>query len=285
MNGSKGMLPPMHTVETLAEQLTALGLGAGDHVLMRASLRRLGMVEGGRAGALIGAALRVVGPAGTVAALAFRPMVPFPRRMKTADTGPYSSGGIANALAGWPGAALSAHPSCAWAAVGGGAAALVAGHDARSACFHPVGALLTLGGKLVNVGNVADSPGFSTVHHVQSELGLSRRNLLAGHIGLRTPSGAFASHDFPGCSKGFVKFYGAYVSAGVLRAGPVGDAYAIAAAASDLVAVERPIIAADPRFPLCDDPGCMHCRGLVTYNKRDWPAFWARWAWRKVRRR
>lgn len=282
------MLPPMaeaYDIGDLARQLAAVGLERGDHVLMRASLSRLGRVEGNRAQTLIQAVLEVIGPTGTLAALAFRPMQPFPSRRQpvTADT-PYSSGGLANALAAWPGALLSGHPCCAWACIGAGARQLIEGHDARSACFHPVAALLDMDGKLINLGNVQDSPGFSTVHHVQSRLGLSSRNLLAGHMGMRTPSGVFVSADFPGCSNGFSKLYGAYVSAEVLRAGRVGDAYAILAGARDLVAVEQPLVAADPRLPLCDDPGCMHCRGLLTYNKRHWPAFWATWAWRRLRR-
>ncbi|WP_161539646.1 AAC(3) family N-acetyltransferase [Paramagnetospirillum kuznetsovii] len=271
-------------IDDLARGLTGLGLSVGGHVLMRASLTRVGAVDGNRAQAVIQATLDVIGETGTLAALAFRPMVPFPSRRPPTPPGPFSSGGLANALAAWPGAMLSEHPCCAWVAVGAGASRIIAGHDSQAACFHPVATLLDMDGTLVNLGNVLDSPGFSTVHHVQHELGLSSRNLLAGHIGLRTEAGIFISRDFPGCSMGFAKLYGAYVTAGILRAGQVGDAYAVAAKASDLVAVERPLIAAAPRLPLCDNPNCMHCRGLVTYNKRDWPAFWTKWVWRRLRR-
>jgi len=272
----------------IADGLRALGLKAGDHVLARASLRRLGGPRATRAEALIAAILDVVGPEGTLAALAFHPMVPFPgwRKLAPVDaTTRPSSGWLAAALAARPDARRSAHPACGWAAVGAGAERLVAGHDAEAACFHPIAALLDMDGVLINVGNVADSPGFSTVHHVQAQLGLSTRNLLAGRMGLRTPDGIFVCRDFPGCSKGFGKFYGAYVAAGILRAGMVGDAYSILARARDLVAVERPLIEADPRYPLCDHPLCQHCRGLVTYNKRDWPGYWLRRVFRRGRRK
>jgi aminoglycoside N3'-acetyltransferase len=273
------------TVATLADGLARLGLTAGDTVLVRASLRRLGDVAGHRATALIKATLAVVGSRGTLAALAFNPLTPFPAWRNSPVIGPDTppgSGGLAAAMVRWPGAVRSQHPTCSWVAIGANAGALTAGHDASSASFHPVGALLEADGVLVNVGNVIDSPGFSTVHWVQSRRGLSTRNLLAGRIGARFPGGVFHSHDFPGCSQGFDKFYGAYVQAGALRAGMVGDAYAILGRARELVAVEDRLVSANPRFPLCDAPDCMHCRGLVTYNKRDWPAFWSRWAWRKL---
>lgn len=270
----------------LERHLAALGLTAGDHVLMRASLRRLGAVAGNRADMLIDATLRVIGPTGTLAVLAFHPVVPFPGLRRglapIASDGPPSSGGLAIAVAARPQARRSTHPACGWAAIGTGAQALLDGHDGDAVCFHPIAALAEMGGKLVNVGNVTDSPGFSTIHYLQDQLGLSRRNLLAGRVGLRTASGLYHLQDFPGCSQGFGRLYGAYVEAGILRAGPVGDAYAIAALARDLMAVERPLLQADPTATLCRNSRCMHCRGLVTYNKGDWPRFWASWAWRKL---
>lgn len=262
-----------------------LGLDKGDVVLARVSLRKLGNVEGNRAEVFIRALLEVVGPEGTIAALAFTRFFRSPGKYKDyifdLTTPPYT-GGFAAALVNWPGALRSPHPTNSWVAFGKSANVLLAGHDETASCFFPIKRLMDLGGKLILVGCVADSPGFSTVHYAQEQQGLSGRNIHAGRQGVYFRKNSevrlFKRKDIPGCSKGFHNFYGYYVSEGILNVAYVGDAYSIAASARDIYKIEYNLLKQNPKIALCDDPYCFHCRGSLLYNLSDFILFYLRLA-------
>jgi aminoglycoside 3-N-acetyltransferase len=140
---------------SLTQELRALGLGDGMTVLMNASLRSLGHIEGGAA-TVVQAIQEVLGPAGTLVtpatteensdtsraylariagmspqqALAFRAAMP---AFDPATT-PASCGRIAEEIRTTPGAVRSAHPQSSFAAIGAGARDLMAGHALE--CHH-----------------------------------------------------------------------------------------------------------------------------------------------------
>jgi aminoglycoside 3-N-acetyltransferase len=142
-------LPP--TRASLAADLTALGLRAGDTVLVHSSLRAVGWVPGGRV-AVTQALLDVLGPAGTLVVPAqtmensdpkhwSRPPVPeawwpaIREHMPAFDPAVWPSRGIgalAEAVRTWPGAVRSNHPHTSFAAVGARAASLMARHELDS---------------------------------------------------------------------------------------------------------------------------------------------------------
>src|SRR5687767_10614169 len=62
-------LPPMDQAG-IARDMRALGLGAGDTVLVHSAMSRIGNVQGG-AGAVVNAFLDVLGPQGTLAVPTF----------------------------------------------------------------------------------------------------------------------------------------------------------------------------------------------------------------------
>ncbi len=135
--------------------LTALGVRPADVLLVHASMRSLGRVEGSEGGAraVLGALRRAVGPEGTVVVPAFTP--------ENSDTSPHyrarvrgldavsvdavraamepydpavtpapSMGALAETVRTAAGAGRSAHPQTSFAALGPGAGPLLAGHRA-----------------------------------------------------------------------------------------------------------------------------------------------------------
>jgi aminoglycoside 3-N-acetyltransferase len=142
-------LPP--TRASLAADLTALGLRAGDTVLVHSSLRAVGWVLGGQV-AVVQALLDVLGPSGTLVVPTqtmgnsdpkhwSRPPVPeswWPvvrEHMPAFDpaiTPCTGIGVLAEAVRTWPGAVRSNHLHTSFAAVGAQAAALMATHELDS---------------------------------------------------------------------------------------------------------------------------------------------------------
>jgi len=271
-------------VRELRVELSRLGIAEGDSVLVRVALKAIGHVDDKPATALMRAVLDVVGSSGTVVGLAFNPCVLFPWRHKkivvTPDT-PTISGGWAQAMVEWPGAVRSAHPTNSFVAVGARAAEFVDGHTEAATCFAPMEIFLRGSGKMILVGCVKSSPGFSTVHLAQERLGLATRSLLRGLRGVYYERSGrvrlFLRRDNPDCSAGFYKFYSHYVAEEKLRAGYVGDAYSVGIDCRDAYQIEYRLLERDPRFALCDNLRCLFCRGTRLYNKADMPGFYLRY--------
>jgi aminoglycoside N3'-acetyltransferase len=279
------------TRETLAADLARLGVRPGDVVLVRANVGAIGRVRGGLGESVRGALLDAVGPEGTVVSLSFTrtfPLVRLDRTYVFTDATPTTSGALPKLLLETPGRARSRHPTNSFVAVGGRAAEIVGGHDETASSFQPMEHIVGLGGRQVLIGCVDESPGFTTVHWAQHRLGLSTRSLLAGRVGVLYErdgvTRVFRRRDIGGCSLGFHKLYAAYEAAGLLRKGLVGKAESIAIDAAPALALEEEILRRDPRAVLCDRPLCVFCRGTWTYNMSDWPAFYARSAWRLLSR-
>jgi aminoglycoside 3-N-acetyltransferase len=164
-------LPP--TRASLAADLTALGLRAGDTVIVHSSLRAVGWVPGGRV-TVVQALLDVLGPMGTLVVPAQtmdnsdpkhwqRPPVPeswwpvireHTPAFDPALTPTRGLGAMAEAVRTWPGAVRSDHPQASFAAVGAQAAELMATHDLDSQFGEasPLAALERAGARVLLLG-------------------------------------------------------------------------------------------------------------------------------------
>lgn len=164
-------LPP--TRASLAADLTALGLRAGDTVIVHSSLRAIGWVPGGRV-AVTQALLDALGPTGTLVVPTQtmdnsdpkhwqHPPVPetwWPViREQTPAFDPALSptrgiGAVAEAVRTWPGAVRSNHPQASFAAVGARAAELMATHelDSQLGEASPLAALERVGAQVLLLG-------------------------------------------------------------------------------------------------------------------------------------
>lgn len=138
------------TRESLAECLGTLGVAAGDTLLVHASMRSIGWVDGGAA-TVVQALLDVLGRHGTLVVPAQTPSnrdpsrwvdPPPPERWPAirAQLPPFfprstpseGMGAIAECVRTWPGAVRSEHPQTSFAAVGPGAVPLLRRHPLES---------------------------------------------------------------------------------------------------------------------------------------------------------
>ncbi len=278
--------------ETLRRDLEALGIRAGDVVLVRAKVGAIGRVHGGLGQALRGALLEAVGPDGTIVSLSFTktfPLFRLDRSYVFRDDTPTTSGALPKLLLETPGRLRSGHPTNSFVAVGPRAAEILAGHDETSSCFLPMERIIALGGRQLVVGCVDSSPGFTTVHWAQHRLGLSTRSLLRNRVGVLYERDGqarlFRRRDIGGCSHGFSRLYADYVRTGLLRTGFVGKAYSICIDAAPAHALEEDLLRRDPTCVFCERPLCVFCRGSWLYNKRDMLSFYPRYAWHLARKR
>ncbi len=161
------------TRESLGRDLRALGVRAGDAILLHASMRSLGWVCGGPV-AVVLALGDALGPTGTLVVPAQTPENRDPSRWTDpavperwwpairehlpaydpAVSHCRAMGIIAETVRTWPGAVRSPHPQTSFAALGGRAADLVARHDLDSELGEasPLAALEAVGGRVLLIG-------------------------------------------------------------------------------------------------------------------------------------
>ncbi len=145
----------MWTRNELTTAFAAVGVGAGDLLLVHSALRRLGPVDGG-AETVIDALLDAVGPTGTLAVPTHTWQVvngaqPVFHQLYT----PSNVGALTNVFRQRAGVLRSLAPTHSMAALGPRAAALTAGHERDTtpcATDGPYGRLRDWGGKVLIIG-------------------------------------------------------------------------------------------------------------------------------------
>lgn len=148
----------------LATSLAALGPIGGRDVMVHASLRRLGPVEGGAEGVLQGLG-RALGPTGTMLMMvAADDDEPFDRLRTAADP---ENGVLAEVFRRHPGVEVNDHPACRFAAWGPGTADLL---DPQPLHHYygpgsPLERLVERGGAVLRLG--ADVGTVTLTHHAE----------------------------------------------------------------------------------------------------------------------
>lgn len=199
--------PLPHTAQSLAADLHALGVTAGDVVLLHSSMRSIGFVAGGPQ-AVVQALLDVLGPEGTLVVPTHTPAntdpagwrhPPVPEewwpviREQAPGFDPLRTpsqwmGVIAETVRTWPGALRSDHPHVSFAALGAHAADIIDGHRLDDALGErsPLGAVYRLDGKVLLLGC---EHGSNTSLHLAEWRQVSTPRALTG-ASVRQPDGA-----------------------------------------------------------------------------------------------
>ena len=161
------------TREILAADLRELGITAGDIVMVHASVRSIGPIEGG-VETLVNALLDSVGAVGTLVAYVdwqvddvdpYGPDVPvFDKRISRAAR---EYGILAETIRAWPGAVRSDNPDAGIAAVGARAEWLCAGHQFSWGYGEnsPFAKLVAAGAKVLVLGAPLDT--MTILHHAE----------------------------------------------------------------------------------------------------------------------
>ncbi len=259
------------TKESIIRDINNFGIERGDTVLIRAAIRPVGCVNHGAA-TVLSALLSAVGDEGTIVSLSFTGGS-FIRKPKPQDAftlmTPTYAGALPQTMLEHPTASRSKHPMCSYVAIGKNAEFITKDHGPQSPAYEPVRKIIELKGKMILVGCVSSSPGFTTTHLAEYDLGLLNRVMFPWlssvyYLDEHGQCKLYRRWDAGLCSQSFYKFYSHYVRAGILRAGFVGNAYSIAVPAQEAYNVEKQILSGNPRFNVCDNPYCFVC------NVRRW---------------
>jgi aminoglycoside 3-N-acetyltransferase len=240
---------PHITRERLAHDFRALGLEAGDAVLMHSSLKRVGYVEGGPK-TVLDALLEAVSPGGTVllptytviggtvlATCQLPDYVFDPQVQKT------RLGRLPEEFLRFPGVERSLHPTHSVAALGPQARYLTEAHHHAPSTFgkgSPWDRLIEIGGKVMGLG-LPMAPGglyHPLEDHMLDEFPLPVRMNVTYQVRCRHPSGeivevpvvpldpAFSERriDHPGRKDLRDYFWKEFTRIGLLRVGQVGEA-------------------------------------------------------------
>ena len=260
--------PPV-TAGQLRRAVRELGL-AGRPLCVHASLRSFGPVEGGApavVGALLAEGCTVLVPAFSWEAFAVDPLphqqparngadfVPAPRprpgsdRVYAPDTPALDRadmGAVPAAVLGTPGRARGAHPLMSFAAVGPGAATLVAGQTPLDV-FAPLRALAAAGGAVLLMGVGLER--MTLLHLAEREAGRAPFRRWANG-----PDGQPAQVEVGGCSEGFPNLEEALGP--LARAATVGRSAWRAFPARETVDAAARAIRERPRVTRCAKPTC-----------------------------
>ncbi|MBI4026325.1 MAG: AAC(3) family N-acetyltransferase [Verrucomicrobia bacterium] len=239
----------------IVRDLRALGVRAGDAVMMHSSLSALGHVEGG-ATTVVDALLEAVGPRGTLLVPAFRDSVwGDPANFTNSDCAarcpqrlcpsklPGFQGVIAEEVRQRTGSLRSCHPTHSWVALGASAERLVEGHRASpTPCGrgNPFEALLQLDGCILTLGVQVNTV---TLWHYYEEI------LQVPYLGHYWPKERHLNHcvtgrriqyEYPGVMQDVCR------AAGILKTGPIGKSVSGLMRARDFDCFMATLFADDP---------------------------------------
>lgn len=267
--------------DDLVGELRELGIGLGDTVYVKVDLMRVGAVRGNLKSGFLDALLEVVGPEGTLITAAYTKTFFFPtfnkeRKVFDESSSP-NTGAFSKLMLKHPDSYRSSHPTNSYVAIGKNAHNLLDKHDHLASSYEPLRGVMNLGGKCIIVGCVDSSPGHTTTHLAQYDLGFAAQNNFSGLVGanywengqLKT----FLRRDFGGHNIGARKIYSYYLDRGILQNGTVGKTTAVLSPAKEAYETDLEVIKQDKKFLLCNDPGCFSCRVTWKYNRKDIPKY------------
>jgi aminoglycoside 3-N-acetyltransferase len=258
------------------DDLRNIGVSNGDTLFLRADLGQLGKTDFRISQSFIDILLDAVGPTGTLVTLTFSKTYPVSDATKENyfyPRSPSTSGALAKLFLKHPDAIRSKHPANSFTAIGMKATEICAGHTANSPPYFPMKYLIEQNALMLIIGCTESSPGFTSVHWNQYELGYAQQSFIANRNATFYQDGdnyfLYSVASPGGCSAGFGKFYAEYLANQKLVSGFVGNAYSVAIKARRAADIERNLLEKNPKFALCDDPDCWKCRATWRYNKMD----------------
>lgn len=245
--------------------LQTLNIFPGDTILIRASLREIGVVEGGIQ-SFIDALLEYLGENGTMIALSFTDsyFIHPPKDKAFTRTSKSYAGALPNRMIKHPKSFRSTHPTCSYIAIGKHAQSITEKHTPSSGAYDVMKDIIDLGGKSIIIGCVSNSPGFTTTHYAEAQLGLLNRSVFPTFNRVYYKNNEdelilFKRSDPGMCSNSFYKFYAHYVQHQILYTSFFGNAYAISANAKESYEIEYRLLTQNSQFNVCGCKDCFRC--------------------------
>ena len=256
----------------LKDDLENLNIFPGDNLYLRAGLRNLGLNSNQIIPEFIDKLIDYLED-GTILAPAFTSDYLFWKKDVPAfnENSKSISGALSNILLGHKFRERSSHPTHSFVAIGRNAKELLKNHNLRNSCFEPIRNLMALEGKMLLVGCLEESPGFSSVHLAQFDLNLSQKHFLKYLYRFKDiDNNIKIMKERPGCSLNFDRFYRDYINNDNFNYGKILSAQAICVRAKEAYEIEYAILAKDPRYTVCNDTDCVSCNSRF-YNLLGFP--------------
>ena len=251
--------------ETLADAFRAMGIGAGDGVIVHSSLKSLRQVEGG-ADAVLDALLDAVSPSGNVMFPTFNYSRPLPTPHFDPATTPARTGILPERARLRANAIRSLHPTHSVAVIGPNAKALTENHLQTRAfgIGSPIDLLASRGGKilLIGVGQMSNS----TIHIAEDHAQIPKAGVYdpLPSVGVLQADGSVIEHRLdssPSCSAAFEAAAFPLRQRGAIRDARVGDSMMQMMKGADVLAIIGQLLADQPDALLCNNPQCATCPG------------------------
>jgi len=260
------------TYGDLIRDLSNLGVKYGDTLNVKASLKSIGMIDGG-ASTLINALVDCVGDQGTIVTDSFVHSFPLPiRRVSNAfivdSKTPSYAGALANAMINDSRSFRSYHPIQKFTAIGKHAKELMSNHQPSSYAYDVLRVLMENDGKNLKIGSDEKVYGFGTTHVAIGQLSHRQKRRKKG-VYYKDDKGSLKLFqvNWSSIGHGVNKFIPKYRSVGaILSRGFVGYAPAIITDMKSTYKVEIDVLKHDPSFHLCDSPLCASCRLSWEYS-------------------
>ncbi|MGM9799874.1 MAG: AAC(3) family N-acetyltransferase [Muribaculaceae bacterium] len=265
----------MHNFETIKNNLVAVGIKAGDTLLLRISYRAVGKIEGG-VNTLIEALLSVVGPDGTIIAMAFpmptgsvlfKPFYRFnPMKTKHIKVG---TGAVPSVMAKHKDVFFSTNILFPYVAIGKNAKIICESHTDKSEPYDLIeniadnyGAkILRIGGNVLNgTTHIAFSDALRQKGAYQKRYGIGNYYLIDGKIVWKQVNVSMF------CYEQYSIFSAKYLTGCEIGRGKVGNGIAVLNKLSDILAIEKKLITPNPEILLCSNPYCWKCRLSYSYS-------------------
>jgi len=250
--------------EHIAESLREVGVDRGDHLVVHASLRSIGAIDGG-ADAVIETLVEAVGDRGTVAMPSFSYTRPLPEPYFDVRTTPGKTGTLSEVFRRRPGVRRSVHPTHAVSALGPRADEFLDDHLNCEAVGKgsPLDRIAHAGGcvLLVGVSHVANT----TIHVGESHAGVVKHHWDHGAAPIAKtllPEGGIVEHPLDasaGCSHAFNVVEYPLRSRGLVRDAYVGQAPASLMLGRDLIDTVVAMLREQPDVLLCNRRACRPC--------------------------
>lgn len=272
----------MYDINDIKDSLTALGVKNGSILFARAALKTIGEVElnNGQKFNLIDLLLEMIGSDGTLVSLAYTNayfIKPDISDVFTLDKPSYA-GAFPNIMLKHPNARRSKHPVNSVVAIGKYADYITENHTVSSKPYDPIKKLVELDAVMILIGCVESSPGFTTTHLVEQELGILNKILFTKYFKVYynfDGENKLYTRDLQGaCSSGFYKMYAKYINGCCLNTGYVGNAYSISISAKKAYDVDLNTLSENSLFALCDNKKCWMCNGRRIDNWKKFPVFY-----------
>jgi len=254
----------------IVQLLTDVGIRRGDHVVVHASLRSIGAIDGG-ADAVIDALVQAVGDRGTVAMPSFHYTRPLPEPYFDARTTPGKTGTLTEVFRQRPGVRRSVHPTHAVCALGPRADDFLDGHLRCEAVGKgsPLDRIAQAGGYvlLIGVSHVANT----MIHVGESYAGLAKYHWKDGPAPIAKvllPEGRVVEHPLDasaGCSHAFNMVEYPLRERGLVRDLYIGHAPSSLMRGRDIIDTVVAMLKERPDALLCNRQTCRPC----TLARRD----------------